>query len=74
MGIYVTEWSSDEGPGRHFSGKNPHGSCSLELCRRALYSSLPKKGRPALAKQLAMLYYDVHGFGGWCFLVKLPSM
>lgn len=38
--------------GRLFFGKNPRGSCSLELCRRALYSSPPEKAARLLQKNL----------------------
>lgn len=38
--------------GRLFFGKNPRGSYSLELCRRALYSSLPKKAARRLQNKL----------------------
>lgn len=38
--------------GRHFFGKNPRGSCSLELCRRALCSSLPNMAARRLQNNL----------------------
>lgn len=42
------------GLGRHFFGKNPRGSYSLELCRRPVLIAA-KKGSPALAKQVVVL-------------------